>query len=195
MADGKIDLESTSVAGGRLRPMVLDEPLGAWAACCGPNDVDAALRDCSRIARQGRLVLALWLPKQMAPEDAARALSQAGSVADTLVLVVSEEDRRRWGALGENDLRAVARGDGGVRVVIEPDPTLAVVGSMQWLRPGDTFCVVGPIEQGRLVLEALVALGAAWRAAWDEPESGQFHDRPRGPGGDSSLPEETRVVR
>ena len=115
----------------------------------------------------------LCLPREVRAANATRALARAGSLADTLVLIATDEDRLRW----------VARGTGRVRVLIEPDPKRAVVGSMQWLRRDDTFCVVWSREQDRSALKALIGLGAAWRGAWDEPEDGEFHAFPRGPEG------------
>lgn len=178
------DLEHASAQKGPLHRVALDEPIGVWAGPCGPTDVDVALSACCSLPHHGRLTLVLWLPQTTPATDAARALAKAGAFADTLVLIASEGDRLRWGALGVADLCAIARGSGGVRVLVEPDSRRAVAGSMQRLRSGDTFCVVWSTERGRPALDGLLALGAAWRNAWDEPEDGEFHGSPRGPDGD-----------
>ena len=166
---------------GPLRRMTLDEPMSVWVSACCPEELGAALDACSELPRRGEITLVLCLPRETQAADVTRALARAGSLADTLVLIATDEDRLRWGALGENDICAVARGTGRVRVLIEPDPKRAVVGSVQWLRRDDTFCVVWSREQDRSALEALIGLGAAWRGAWDEPEDGEFHAFPRGP--------------
>ena len=168
---------------GPLHRMILDEPINVWIGACCPEELGAALDACRELPRRGEFTLVLRIPREIHAAAATRALAWAGSLADTLVLIATDEDRLRWGALGENDLCAVARGTGSVRVLIEPDPKRAVVGSMQRLRRDDTFCVVCSREQGRSALEAFIGLGAAWRGAWDEPEDGEFHAFPRGPDG------------
>ena len=183
MTDRKKTSENANESLGPLHRVILDEPLNVWVSSCEPEDLGAALSACSRLPRHGDVILVLCLPREMQAADATRALERAGAIADTLVLIASDEDRLRWGALGTNDLCAVASGNGRVRVVIEPDPKRAVVGSMQWLRPDDTFCVVWSSEPSRLVLEGLIALGSSWRGSWDEPENGEFHACPRGPDG------------
>lgn len=180
MTDRKKDLEHAGADVGPLRRVALDELIGVWMGCCGPNGVDATLNACAGLSPHGRFTLVLWLPRALSPEDAMRSINLAGAMADTLVLVASDEDRLRWGALGENDLRALARAGGGKGVLVEPDPKRAVVGAMQWLRPDDTYCVVGPPDHDRVAVESLIALGATWRGAWDQPENGEFHDCPRG---------------
>jgi hypothetical protein len=157
--------------------------MNVWISACCPEELGAALDACSELPRCGEVTLVLCLPLEIQAANATRALARAGNLADTLVLIATDEDRLRWGALGENDVCAVARGTGRVRVLIEPDPKRAVVGSMQWLRRDDTFCVVWSREQSRSALEALIDLGAAWRGAWDEPKDGEFHAFPRGPDG------------
>jgi hypothetical protein len=182
MIDDKKRPENTNEPPGLLRRVILDEPLNVWVSSCEPEHLGAALSACSKLPRHGGVTLVLSLTRDMLAAEATRTLARAGAIADTLVLIASDEDRLRWGALGTNDLRAAARGTGSVRVLIEPDPKRAVVGSMQWLRPAGTFCVVWPREQYPLDLEALIALGSSWRGAW-EPEKGEFHARPRGPDG------------
>jgi len=157
--------------------------MSIWMSACCPEEMGVALDACSELPRRGEVTLVLCLPREIQAADATRALARAGSLADTLVLVATDEDRLRWGALGENDMCAVARGTGRVRVLSEPDPKRAVVGSMQWLRRDDTFCVVLSREQSRCPIEALIGLGAAWRGAWDEPEDGECHAFPSGPDG------------
>ena len=183
MTDHKKRPENTNESLGSLHRVILDEPLNVWVSSCGPEDLGEALSACRRLRRHGDVTLVLCLSREMPAPEATRALARAGTIADTLVLIASDEDRLRWGALGTNDLCAVARGTGRVRVLIEPDPKRAVVGSMQWLRPDDTFCVVWSSEPSRLALEGLIALGSSWRGAWDEPENGEFHACPRGPDG------------
>ena len=175
--------ENMNESFGSLHRMILDEPLNVWIGVCAPHELEATLSACCELPGGGEVTLVLCLPREVQAANATRALARAGSLADTLVLVATDEDRLRWGALGENDLCAVARGTGRVRVLVEPDPKRAVVGSMQWLRRDDTFCVVWSREQGRSALEALIGLGVAWRGAWDEPEDGEFHAFPRGPDG------------
>lgn len=184
-SDAKREPDLTSGEARPLRRMVLDEAIGVWVGSSRPDDVDAALTACSRLVRGGASTLVLWLPRALSPEQVCRALGRAATVAETLVLIADDRDRYRWGALGKSDVRAVARRGGreGGRVLIEPDPRRAVVGAMQWLGPGDSLYILWPDEPDRLALDGLIALGAAWRGAWDEPENGEFHDAPRGLGG------------
>lgn len=167
-----------SVPLGPLCRVVLDEPIGVWFSRVESSEVVTALDACRGIPREGTFTIVLWPPVTMPWPNVRGVLERAGSVADTLVLVASDEDRLRWGALGTNDLCATARKAGAARVLVEPDPKRAVVGAMQWLRARDAFCAIGPREQA---LERFIALGAAWRGSWDEPENGEFHDCPRGP--------------
>jgi len=183
MTDRKKTSENTNESLGPLHRVILDEPLYVWVSSCEPEHLGAALSAYSRLPRHGQVTLVLGLPRDMPAADVPRALARAGAIADTLVLIASDEDRLRWGALGDNDLCAVARGTSSVRVLIEPDPKRAVVGSMQWLRPDDTFCVVWSSEPSRLALEGLIALGSSWRGSWEEPGNGEFHACPRGPDG------------
>lgn len=183
MTDRTRSPENVNESFGPLHRMILDEPMNVWISACCPEELGAALDACSELPRCGEVTLVLCLPLEIQAANATRALARAGNLADTLVLIATDEDRLRWGALGENDVCAVARGTGRVRVLIEPDPKRAVVGSMQWLRRDDTFCVVWSREQSRSALEALIDLGAAWRGAWDEPKDGEFHAFPRGPDG------------
>jgi len=183
MTDHKKTSENTNESLGPLRRVILDEPLNVLVSSCEPEDMGEALSACSRLPRHGDVTLVLCLPRDMQAADATHTVARAGAIADTLMLIASDEDRLRWGALGTNDLCAVARGTGSVRVLIEPDPKRALVGSMQCLRPDDTFCVVWSSEPIRLALEGLIALGSSWRGAWDEPGNGEFHACPRGPDG------------
>ena len=180
MIDRKNDLKHSGADVGPLRRVVLDERIGVWVGCCGRDGVDAPLNACAGLSPRGRFTLVLWLSRALPAENAIRSIERAAAMADALVLVASDEDRLRWGALGENDLRALARGGGGKSVLLEPDPKRAVVGAMQWLRPDDVFCVVGPRDDDLVAVERLIALGATWRGAWDQPENGEFHDCPRG---------------
>lgn len=159
----------------------LDEVLNAWACTCGPNELEAALRTFSHVSRTGRVTLILHLPQAIGADAAIRTVAWAGGVADRLVVVASEEDRARWGALAVGDLRALAQETREVQVLVEPDPERAVIGSMQWLRPHDTFFVVWPGDAAGSALTRLLAFGASWREAWDEPENGEFTAGPRGP--------------
>lgn len=181
-SDAKREPDLTSGEAVPFRRLVLDEAIGVWVGSCGPDDVDAALTACSRLG--GASTLVLWLPRALAPEHVCRALGRAATVAETLVLIANDRDRYRWGALGDSDVRAVARRGGreNGRVLIEPDPRRAVVGAMQWLGPGDSLYILWPDEPDCLALDGLIALGAAWRGAWDEPENGEFHNAPRGLG-------------
>lgn len=163
--------------------MNLDEPIHMWIGHCSPEELEAATDVCCDLPRCGEVTLVLCLPRELHAADATRALARLGSIADILVVVASDEDRLLGGEPGPSDVCVVAGGTSRARVLIEPDPERAVVGSMQWLRPGDTFCVLWPREQGPSSLRTVIGLGSCWRGAWDEPENGEFHAFPRGPDG------------
>lgn len=165
----------------QLRRVHIDESIEVWIGAWDATDLEPTLEACASLPRRGDLTLVLGLPPGLSRDRAERALAHAARITGTLTLVASDADRLAWGALTEADLRAAACANRAARVLVEPDPKRAVVGSMQWLRPGDAFCVLWPAERGAAALEGLIALGAAWRGAWDAPDDGEFHDASRGP--------------
>ena len=183
MADHRRSTEDTNDS-WPLRRIILDESLNVWIGLCGSMaEIEAAMGALSALPGISEVTLVLSLPRDLRAPEATCALARAGTIATTLVVVASDDDRLRWGALWPNDLCAVVRGSGGDRVLLEPAPERAVVASMQWLRAGDTFCVLWPRKHGLLSLHAAIGLGASWRGAWDDPENGEFHSFPRGPDG------------
>jgi len=167
-------------AHARLSRIPIDEPVDVWVSTWSAEDLAATLEACAALPREGNLALVVWLPPQLSRDRAERALAYAGRIAATLTLVAGDAERLAWGALAEGDIRAAASTERPVPVLVEPDPRRAVVGSMQLLRRGDALCVLWSAARGSLELDHLVALGAAWRAAWDAPDVGEFFDNPRG---------------
>ena len=100
MTDHKKRPENTNESLGPLHRVILDEPLNVWVSSCEPEDLGEALSACSRLPRHGDVTLVLCLPREMQAAEATPALAREGAIADTLVLIASDEDRRRWGALG-----------------------------------------------------------------------------------------------
>ena len=85
---------------GPLHRMILDEPMNVWISACCPEELGAALDACSELPRCGEVTIVLCLPLEIQAANATRALARAGNLADTLVLIATDEDRLRWGALG-----------------------------------------------------------------------------------------------
>ena len=78
---------------GPLRQMTIDEPMSVWMSACCPEELGAALDACSELPRRGEVTPVLCLPREIQAADATRALAGAGSLADTLVLIATDEDR------------------------------------------------------------------------------------------------------
>lgn len=93
----------------------------------------------------------------------------------TLVWVPHEPGRH---VVTASDLWNVCHAPRGNLYLTESDPARAVIGTMQWLRGGDTFALLWPAELGFEVAESLVTQGASWRASLEAPEEGEFHPLP-----------------
>ncbi|MFN8643906.1 MAG: hypothetical protein U0802_20460 [Candidatus Binatia bacterium] len=158
----------------------LDESIDVRVARYDAGELSAVMEACSELPRARRVTIVAALPRAAHAAAARAAIARAGLLAHTLVVVTIDDDLERWGGLTPGDLRALARGFGDARVLLEPAPGRAVVGAMQWLAAGDTFAVLWPRDRDLPDPGALVRAGGAWRAAWDAPEDGEFHDAPRG---------------
>ncbi len=125
----------------------------------------------------------LWHPRTT--EEVARLtqeLSQQLPEDLTCVAVAPRNASPQWGerlgAVLRLAQRAVPAGNpqvfGSYAKLTEPDLYRAVVGAMQWLRPGSSFVLVWPGWQDPSKAHWLLEQGRRWRAAWDAPEDGQF---------------------
>lgn len=166
----------------------IDEALDIWTGLCGSMaEVEALLQAAVDAAGSRPLTLVLAVPPELQSEEAASALARARDAADTLVFVVADDDRARWGDRA-SDLVALARVNCRACVFLESDPGRAVVASMQRLREGHAFCVLWPSAWGQAALRAAVAAGIRWRGAWDDADGAECFAVPRGPDGAVAAP-------
>lgn len=165
MSNLALDTQGFHSSLGPLRHLPSEDAVSVWIGSSAPETLDGALQACCQLPPAGKRLLVLWLPKDLPTSDVARHARKAARFADRVVLIGSAHD------MGE----AVAPS----RVLVEDDPFQAVVATMQWLRDGDALILLAPDAVSRQRLRTAARAGTRWRAAWDEPEGGEFHEHPR----------------
>ena len=136
------------------------------------------------------LTIILVLPRGTIPAEAMQTLKRWDSVGHTLVFTSTDSDGLPLHAVSPEAPRGAGHAGGAGRVLIEPDAARAVIGSLQTVHTGDMLRIVavGVSERDVAALRWAVVCGIGWRAAWDEPENGEFHMSARGPDGAPVLP-------
>jgi len=153
-----LDVRAASVTNG--------EVLHIWTCAYRP---DRLLDAQSQIPRGGPGDATLLL--RLAPALTARMVSPLlrgiGGHYARIVLIPHDGRLLPDDAPPLADLQAAVR---PARLLVEPHPGLAVAGSLQLLRPGDSFVVCWPADEPRTELDRAVARGLRWRGAWNRPD-------------------------
>lgn len=143
------------------------------------------------VPRKGAgLTIILVLPTAITTAEALRTLNRWDSVAYTFVLTWTHGGGMPRHAVAPAATRGAGQAGTASRVLIEPDAERALIGSLQAVHTGDMLRIVAVDVSARDVsaLRWAVVCGIGWRAAWDEPENGEFHASARGPDGCPVLP-------
>ena len=191
MAHGHSDPHVTRDPGRSLCQVDVGEPIDVrMGTVASLADVEPLLAASGPPVRGADFILVLVLPGEIAPEKAIGPLKWFEDVGHTLVLTWSDPPLGR--AATPAAARSSVKTGSGCRVLIVPDAEWAVAGGLQCVHAGDAFWVVavGVGHPGMTALRAAIVRGIAWRAAWDEPENGEFHTSARGPDGAPVLPGE-----
>lgn len=192
MAHRHSDLQATGEAGHSLRQVYVGEAIDVRVGVVGfMADVEPLLATGDVPSRGADFTLVLVVPGGIASAKAIRTLQWLEDAGHTLVLTASESDGPLRHAVALAATQCPGQAGGGGRVLIEPDAERAVIGGLQCMHSGDAFWVVavGGGDRDVAALRTAVDRGIGWRAAWDEPENGEFHRSARGPDGAPVLPD------
>jgi hypothetical protein len=168
------DKPAAPVASSALHAIELPEPLQVRVALADRGaDVAALVKHLPGVTIGGRtLVLGLW-PTDSPTHLGAMldvALAKAQRVFLTCGHGASAAEVQRQSELVHRTLE-----DWRLPIAYEADPYRAVVGAMLLLSPDDRLDVVWPSGSGLQSIKSLLVQGGRWRAAWRQPEEGEFH--------------------
>lgn len=163
-----------------FRRVAIDEPLEIHIGVY--RNQESCVRLCHALAEGAprRQTLLIAFSGNVADIEPA-GLLEAAAVAQRLV--VTAVDRTGLNTMLLVKRHGLAQGlpRRGGALLVEPDFHRAVLATMQLLRAEDRLTLLVPESARAQDALRLVRQGARWRAAFDQPEFGEFHSLPDAP--------------